>query len=160
MACDGISQRPGVPVQPSAGVLERLIGYNLKRAYMLFLADFREVLGDEGMSPRVFSVLTVVVEAPHVTQSEVARKLGIERSGLVAIVNELEKRGYVRRTQVPGDRRIFALYPTTEGARICAIVCEQLEQRERARLAILNPQERMQLMSILKHIRSELEGEG
>lgn len=159
MACDGIVPTPGTTDPKTAGVLERLIGYNLKRAYMLFWADFREALGDEGMSPRVFSVLTVVAESPHVTQSEVARRLGIERSGLVAIVSDLEKRGYVRRAQVPGDRRIFALYPTPEGARVCAMICEELHHREQARMRVLSPQEKKQLVTILKHIRSELEGE-
>ena len=84
-------------VMPETADLESLIGYNLKRAYMIVQNDFRSTLGNDGMAARVFSALSLAVQTPNITQSELARTLGIDRSGLVAIVDELEERGYVSR---------------------------------------------------------------
>ena len=61
-----------------------LVGYNLKRAYMRMHADFRDTLGQQGFTQRTFSVLSMVCENPEISQSEIARALGIERSGTVA----------------------------------------------------------------------------
>ena len=91
------------------------MGYNLKRATVVMQNVFRAAQGDDGLAPRVFAALALVVQFPHVTQSELARKLGIKRSGLVAIVDELEDLSYLARTTVPGDRRVQALVPTEAG---------------------------------------------
>lgn len=89
-------------------LLEDVFGYNLKRAYLIVQADFRRALGDQDLGPRVFSALSLVVQFPDITQSGLARMPGIERSGLVALVDDLQARGYVERTEVPGDRRVQA----------------------------------------------------
>jgi len=84
--------------------LDGFIGYHMKRAYVTLSTDFRRALGEDGFAPRVFSAMSLIVQFPNITQSELARKLGIERSGLVAIIDELEQRSFVRRQPVPGDR--------------------------------------------------------
>lgn len=61
-------------------ILEEFIGYNLKRAYMIVQTDFRRAVGDEGLAPRVFSALALVVQFPNITQSGLAR--GAEPRGL------------------------------------------------------------------------------
>ena len=93
----------------SETVLDDLVGYNLKRAYMIVQADFRDTLGEDGLTARVFSALSLVVENPNITQSELARTLRIERSGLVAIVDQLEERKLLTRSSVVGDTLIVCL---------------------------------------------------
>ncbi|MEZ5931828.1 MAG: MarR family transcriptional regulator [Alphaproteobacteria bacterium] len=137
--------------------LDRLLGYNLKRVYMLARADFRETMGDEGLSPRAFSVLSLVVEAPGITQSDVARTLGIERSGLVAIVDELEKSGYLRRVPVPDDRRLQALQPTGEGRATFAKLLAGIRAHETRLFAMLTEAERDTLLDLLLKIREAAE---
>ena len=39
--------------------LEDLIGYNLKRAYVIVRTDFREAVGTDGLSARVFSAAKI-----------------------------------------------------------------------------------------------------
>jgi DNA-binding MarR family transcriptional regulator len=135
--------------------LESLVGYNLKRAYVVLQSDYRAVMGDHGLSPRVFSALTFVVETPNLTQSDLARRLGIERSGLVAIVDELEGRGYLRRVAVPQDRRIQALSPTEAGVQAYEVALELVHDHENRVLHMLNTEEREQLVHLLKKIREK-----
>ncbi|WP_439122766.1 MarR family winged helix-turn-helix transcriptional regulator [Marivita sp.] len=134
--------------------LEEFIGYNLKRAYVIVQADFRQALGEDGFAPRVFSALSLVVQYPNVTQSGLARMLGIERSGLVAIVDELEGRELLKRTNVPGDRRVQALVPTDKGARVYAEARAAVRAHEDRLLANLSDDEKATLMELLSKIRA------
>ena len=133
--------------------LEDFVGYNLKRAYIIVQNDFRETLGKDGLSGRSFSALSLVVEFPGITQSALARRLGIERSGLVAIVDALEQRGYIRRAAVPGDRRAQALVPKEAGKRAFLAAVGAVRQHERRLLSDLTEDERETLLTLLRKIR-------
>ncbi|RYH04260.1 MarR family transcriptional regulator [Salipiger sp. IMCC34102] len=133
--------------------LERLVGYNLKRAYMVVQGDYRAALGDGALAPRVFSALTLVVEFPQISQSDLARRLGIERSGLVAIVGELEERGLLERADVPGDKRVQALVATPEGTRACNDAMARVQAHEDRLLGMLTEAERATLIALLAKIR-------
>lgn len=135
--------------------LEDLIGYNLKRAYVIVQADFREALGKDGLSARVFSALSLTVKFPNITQSELARMMGIERSGLVAIVDELEGRGFLQRAPVPGDRRVQALVPTDDGRQAYSKAIEIVRAHEDRLFEGLTGEEKTTLLTILKKIRQE-----
>ena len=134
-------------------ILEEFIGYNLKRAYMIVQTDFRRALGDEGLAPRVFSTLALVVQFPNITQSGLARLLGIERSGLVALVDELERRGFLKRTQVRGDRRVQALVATAAGKKALDETLQAVRAHEAALLSGLNASEKEMLLALLQKIR-------
>ena len=133
--------------------LDDLIGYNLKRAYVLVRTDFRDAIGKDGLSARVFSALSLAVKFPNITQSELARMMGIERSGLVAIVDELEERGYLLRAQVPGDRRVQALVPTDAGRRAYAGAIEIVRDHEDRLFSDLTREDKATLLALLKKIR-------
>ncbi|WP_316013165.1 MarR family transcriptional regulator [Roseobacter sp. HKCCA0434] len=133
--------------------LEGFVGYNLKRAYLVFSADFRRALGRHGFGPRQFSALSLIVQFPQITQSELARKLGIERSGLVAIVDELEGRGFVARMPVPGDRRVQALAATKDGRTAYLHAREVVRSHEETLLSDLTPDELDTLNGVLRKIR-------
>ena len=134
--------------------IEWLLGYNLKRAYMIVRDDFRKQVEQSVLSPRAFSVLTLIAEAPRLTQSEIARRLGIERSGLVAIIDELEARGLAQRTAVPGDRRSQALLATTEGVELQAQTMARVYRHEKDLLAALGQAEQEQLLTLLRKFRA------
>ena len=134
--------------------LEDLIGYNLKRAYVTVLADFRKTLGEDGFSTRVFSALSLCVQYPNITQSELARMMGIERSGLVAIVDELEGKGYLRRVPVPRDRRVQALVPSAAGRKAYAEAIAAVRTHEDRLLAGMSADEKETLLDLLRKIRA------
>lgn len=134
--------------------LESLIGYNLKRAYMIVQSDFRRTLGEDGFSPREFSALSLVVQFPNVTQTGLAKMLGIERSGLVAIVDALQRRGLVTRGRVPGDRRVQALMPTKTGIKVMAEAKAAVIAHEEQLFAEFTAEERQTLMTLLQKIRA------
>jgi DNA-binding MarR family transcriptional regulator len=141
------------PVEDESGI-EWLLGYNLKRAYMIVRDDFRKQVEQSVLSPRAFSVLTLIAETPRLTQSEVARRLGIERSGLVAIIDDLEERGLAKRTAVPGDRRSQALLATEEGCKLHARTMARVHDHEKLLLAALSQTEQEQFLALLRKFRA------
>ncbi|MHA7889119.1 MULTISPECIES: MarR family winged helix-turn-helix transcriptional regulator [Roseicyclus] len=144
---------PGILPPDEHADLEDFVGYNLKRAYVIVDADFRRALGEDGLAPRVFSALSLIVHTPGITQSDLARRLGIERSGLVAIADELEARGFVMRKPVPGDRRVQALMPSAAGKAAYLEALETVRAHEASLLASLSSDEVETLVALLKKIR-------
>jgi len=142
-----------VSVTADCSDLEGLVGYNLKRAYVIVQSDFRHALGKDGLSARSFSALSLVVQNPEITQSELSRLLKIERSGLVAIVDELETHEYISRTTVPGDRRVQALVPLNAGMAAYSQALSQVQTHEKKLLANLNDSELKTLLQLLKKVR-------
>lgn len=129
-----------------------LAGYNLKRAYIRTRNDFKTALEDTGLSPRTFSVLSIVTANPRITQSDTARLLGIERSGMVVIVDELEKRGLLLRKPVPEDRRAYALDVTRAGAALYRVALERVREHEDRVFGALDDAERETLMALLRRV--------
>ena len=154
-----MTQTTSTEISPDSG-LDDLVGYNLKRVYMIFQSDFRATLGNDGLAPRSYSALALAVQNPEITQSDLARKLGIERSGLVAIVDQLESLGLLRRVGGPGDRRIQALTPTEKGQTLFARTADTVARHETRLLSVLTPNERSHLVEILKKLRLEHENHG
>lgn len=139
--------------QKAKSNLDDLVGYNLKRAYVVVQADFRRALDQDNLSARLFSTLSLVAENPDISQSAVARRLGIERSGVVSMIDDLEKRGFVVRKPVPGDRRVQALQATPDGNTAYQAALEIVKDHEASLLSDLSAEERQMLISILKKIR-------
>lgn len=138
---------------PSSDLLDSLVGYNLKRAYMVLQSDFKATLGETGVTSRAFSVLSLIEKFPNITQSEISRQLGIERSGLVAIVDDLQARGYIVRVAVPGDRRVQALSLTKKGQTSFNSSKLAIVEHEKKLLNDFSEPEKEQLLRLLKRIR-------
>ena len=149
------SEHPTPPLdQATPAELEDFVGYNLKRAYMVVQAEFNKALEVEGFSPRVFSALSLVVQFPNITQSALARTLDIERSGLVAIIDQLENRQLVTRTTVSGDRRVQALVPSATGIASYQAARDKVRDSETRLFSHMTTQEKSTLLALLKKTRA------
>ena len=74
-------------------MLRDIVGYNMKRAFMLIHEDYKLNTDAIGLSQRHFTALTLIVENPDMSQSDLARALSVERPAVVLIVDELENPG-------------------------------------------------------------------
>jgi DNA-binding MarR family transcriptional regulator len=103
-------RRPGIAYD----MLDELVGYAVRRAQIAIYENFAETVGPE-ITPQRFSALTVIDANPDLRQSDLAAVLGIARSGVVMLVDELERMGLVERASVAEDRRAYALRLTEQG---------------------------------------------
>ena len=90
-------------------------GYRMKRAFNVVQSDLARVLKPFGLRMVTYSALTVIADSSGLRQSELARALDMERPNMVAIVDQLERKGWIQRNRVPTDRRAHALVLTEVG---------------------------------------------
>lgn len=133
--------------------LDDVVGYRLKRAYMVINDDYKSDPGLERLTTREFTVLALVDAQDEVSQSDIARKLGIERSGMVKLIDGLEAKGYLERRPHPSDRRVYQLKLTRSGGECLRIHHEAVRGHEDRILAALSDDERASLLSLLRKIQ-------
>ncbi|GLQ34844.1 hypothetical protein GCM10007939_11270 [Amylibacter marinus] len=138
--------------------LDAMIGYNLKRANTIAESQIRRCLANIGLAPREFSALALAVEIPNITQSTLARHLGVERSGLVSTIDALEQRALLNRVAVPGDRRIQALIATAKGIAAHQEALCAIQMQEEQLTQVLSATEIDSLRAVLQKIRKFEEG--
>lgn len=108
-----------------------------------------EHLATEGLRRQHYLVLAGLAELDAPAQAELGRLLRVDGSDLVAILNDLEAAGYVRRQRSSTDRRRNAVIPSEEGLTALHRMDRLVEQANDALLAGLAPLERELLVSLL-----------
>ncbi len=132
--------------------LRGFVGYNVKRASNIMQSNAARTLDPFGLRITTFSALSVIVDSPDVTQSQLAAALNMERSNTVLIIDALEEAGLIGRFRVPTDRRSYALRATLAGMKRRDAAAKALVASEEERLANLNPEERVLLTELLSRI--------
>jgi DNA-binding MarR family transcriptional regulator len=102
------------------------------------------------LSPKGFGALTVLATEGPLSQGRLAARQGVDRTTMVAIVDELERAGAVRRRRDEQDRRAYALEVTDEGTRLLERARGAVEDAERQFLAPLPTRERAALKEALR----------
>jgi DNA-binding MarR family transcriptional regulator len=108
--------------------LDNLLGYQMRRATAVLMADFVRTLADFDMRPAEITTLLVIAENPDCSQSEVGEAIAIKRANMVPIIARLIERGLVARTRVDG--RSLALRVTAEGAKLAAEAWQRIAGHE------------------------------
>lgn len=139
---------PGV----NYGVLDRLVGFALRRAQLLLYEDFVASLAAWNITPPRFSALVIIDHNPNLKLTELARILGVARSGAVTLIDALTALGYVVRQDSPTDKRAFRLALTPKGKRALTAITSAVEQHDKRIVSMLNPGEQSQLMELLRRM--------
>ena len=113
---------------------------------------FAERLAPLDLHPRHFGMLSHLAAAEGQSQQALSNALGIHRSAVVALVDELEHRGLAERRRDPNDRRAYTLYLTRSGRELLADLEREADEREAELLAALNAAERSKLISLLQRV--------
>jgi len=140
------------------GLLTGLLGYHLRRAQSAVFADFMKTMSDDQMTPGQFGVLVLIDETPGLNQSELARALGIERSTMVGVIDQLQDRGLVMREKSPNDKRAHSLNLTDAGRDLLNAVKPRVVEHERRIAANLDPADRSALIDMLGRIADQATG--
>jgi DNA-binding MarR family transcriptional regulator len=106
------------------------------------------------IEPRHFGLLRALAESEGDSQRSIGESLGIPPNGMVALVDDLEKRGFVERRPHPADRRAHALHLTAKGKQLLRDAFEVAFSLEAALCQDLNQTERKQLLALLGKLTS------
>ena len=118
-------------------------------------SQFAERLGSLDLAPADAGILRLLRVAAGLSQQELASKLQIHPSRLVAILDNLEKRGFVERRANPDDRRLYSLYLTKDGGEVLERIGKVAREHQDALLSVLNKEERDELANLLLKIADQ-----
>lgn len=119
------------------------------RAYLK--AAERAVEGIPG-GPRGYQVLTVAVREPVRNQGAIAAELGIDRTVLTYLIDDLERQGLVRRRPDPADRRSRLVCATDEGRAVWQQRRQAIGHLESHLLAALDPADAAAFRTLLRRV--------
>ena len=107
--------------------------------------------GQPGVRTR-YAVLAGLEEFGPISQAGLGRQLGIDRSDIVAILNDLEQKGLALRAPDEKDRRRNAIRITQAGTTSLHAMDAQVSTVQDALLAPLSQDERAQLNELLQRL--------
>jgi DNA-binding MarR family transcriptional regulator len=151
-----LSKASNVPAGIRFGSLGLLGGFAVRRMHQCLSAGLGDVVAREGMKPHQFTALSLIVDNPQISQSELAKALQIKPSNIVPLIDEMERRGSVRRTPGSNGRRSYALVATAEGRALRDRTCTLIAEYEGALLARLTGAERAALFQISEKLCPKL----
>jgi DNA-binding MarR family transcriptional regulator len=113
---------------------------------------FTEALEPFGIRPRHVAALIELRDRGELTQQSLCGQLHLDPTNLVAILNELEDRGYATRRRDPEDRRRHIVEISKKGIAVIDKVTEVMDGVEVDLLDGFEPAEREQFEHLLTSI--------
>jgi DNA-binding MarR family transcriptional regulator len=126
----------------------------LARASHGLTTELTAALEEVGISPRAHSVLATA-KTGELTQSEIARLVGLDKTTMVVTVDELEAAGLAERRPSSSDRRARVIFVTGAGERAVREADKVLDRVREDVLSILDPDERQVFLNALGTLACE-----
>lgn len=162
-AHEPMSQDSPAAPDPIEAIHRQSFGYALFRLSTLFRASLDVALEGSGIHMGQVLVLATL-SAQHrlhgesrLTQTDLARVTGIEKSSLVNFLDALEAGGWVERRRHPHDRRAHIVELTRSGAARFEQVGIRLYERQQASLAPLDAGEQAAIHEMIARLIAHLE---
>jgi DNA-binding MarR family transcriptional regulator len=96
--------------------------------------------------------LLAIAGAGDVSQHEIAGLFGVDPSTLVAVLDSLEKRGWLRRQRNPRDRRVQWVQRTQAGDQVFTRALPRAQRAQAQQLAVLSTARQRQLMAAMRRL--------
>ncbi len=133
-------------------MLETLVGYNARRAWLIVSGFFAERMAPYGLKQIDFSVLSLLAHNPGATSRQLCNALDILPPNLVSLVATLDSRGLIERRPHPHDGRAVGLHLTPAGETLIREAEQAVMQLEADASAKLSARERETLIKLLQKI--------
>jgi DNA-binding MarR family transcriptional regulator len=116
------------------GILDDFIGMHLRVAYEVAYEDFAWRLGDVALRPGYFTILTLIVRNPRISQTQIGLASARDKSSITNALRWMEDHGYITRLRSAHDRRTHLSVATPKGEALQA----EMEAKAIAHIEVLN----------------------
>jgi MarR family transcriptional regulator, lower aerobic nicotinate degradation pathway regulator len=113
---------------------------------------FERAVAAHGIRSRHASVLVVIDAEGPMSQRALGRRLRIDKSPMVGVLDDLERLGMAERRRSDSDRRIQAIHLTEKGRRVLGDVTAIADAENARTFAVLDDAERDQLQALLLRV--------
>ncbi|WP_175720863.1 MarR family winged helix-turn-helix transcriptional regulator [Burkholderia anthina] len=141
-----------LPDQVDQSELLHLLGYNIRRAYLVIQSTFDAQMEKLELRQADFAVLSTLRHNPGINQKSLADALAIAPPNLATLLDRLESRGLLTRQRSTEDKRNQHVTLTAQGTRLHAQALKAAQQADDAAILDLSSAERQQLKSLLSKI--------
>lgn len=144
-----------VPSKVKLGPLERYIGFHLRMAQEIALRAFIASSRQPDFKPGHFATLMLIRLNPGLSQIEVCRAIGRDKSTLSPLIRGLERDGLILRENSALDRRSVTLRLSGKGEEALDKLLKHAEAHDR-RLDAIVGEAKPELIALLKKIAAAL----
>jgi DNA-binding MarR family transcriptional regulator len=135
------------------------LGWALGVVFRTYIKTVGERLTEIPGGPRGYLVLSAAVHDPSETQLALAQRLGIDRTVMTYLLDDLTSAGLVERQRDPLDRRARRVLPTELGAaRLCHLEAV-LREAEDLVLRGLDSEDRLVFRELLQRVALDIAAE-
>ena len=113
---------------------------------------FERAIAPHGIRSKHAQVLVVIDAEGPMSQRALGRRLQIDKSPMVGLLDDLERLGLAERRRTDADRRIQAIHLTAKGRSALARVLEIAEEENAHTFGVLDASEREQLHDLLLRV--------
>jgi DNA-binding MarR family transcriptional regulator len=124
-------------------------GFLLQWAHQTMRTAVNDALRPLGLNTRHLGVLAVLAARGPISQREIIELLAMDKSVLVYVLDELERRGLVERRRAEHDRRLQTVHLTDDGRKELASIGAAAGPVNERLLAPLSTAERRRLNDLL-----------
>ena len=137
--------------QPSAEApVTEFAGQLLFRLWRASHVRAADVLATVGLTPALFALLNVIGAREGAIQQELGAAMGIDRTTMVSLIDQLEEADLAKRRPSVKDRRAREVAITPKGRRLLGRARRMIAQAEDEVLAGLTPAQRRDLLALLR----------
>jgi DNA-binding MarR family transcriptional regulator len=133
------------------------LGWMLGAVFRSYRDAAKAVMGELPGGPRGYQVLRFAAEESSATQLAIAQQLGIDRTVMTYLLDDLVRAGLVERRADPSDRRARHVVATEAGRTRLAHLDEQLRSAEQAVLGPLSAEEATAFRGMLRRLAFQVE---
>ncbi|MFF4949430.1 MarR family winged helix-turn-helix transcriptional regulator [Streptomyces chattanoogensis] len=119
------------------------------------MAAEQPILDAHGLAMWAYAVLLRLDETPIRSQAALAGAIGADKTRIIAVLDDLEERGLIRRRPDPADRRVRLLSVTPEGRRLRDAVQADIQRGEEELLARFPAAERDGFLRVLRALSAD-----
>jgi DNA-binding MarR family transcriptional regulator len=120
---------------------------------------FERALADQRIRSKHASVLAVIDAEGAMSQRELCRRLRIDKSPMVGLLDDLERLGLAERRRSDSDRRVQAIHLTPKGRTLLDRILEFADTENARTFGVLDETEREQLHDLLLRVAEASAGE-
>ncbi len=135
-----------------SGPLQLRPGFLIRRLHQIHTALFNEECGQEGITPVMYSVLSVLEKSGPIDQTTLAQSVAIDKTNMADLLERLRKNGLVRRRISTKDRRVRLTALTDKGTELLDRVDAKAERAHVRTLGGLSNNEQAAIMALMKKI--------
>lgn len=140
-----------------AGALASDLGWGLGTVFRAYVNAAHDAVADLPGGPRGYQILSAAALGAVDTQLALAQHLGIDRTVMTYLLDELETAGLIQRRPHPADRRARRIVATDQGADLLATLDGRLRAAEARLLAPLDAAARQTFRAQVRLLATQID---